>query len=234
MAKRRKKARKTIVKYRTRPVTKWRTRYKVIKPKAKRVAKTLIGGINVGGALKDLFPLFCGALAAKFAAKKFAEGGAETENWTWKNYGWGILGMGIAAVGTSAIFRGRRNVAQKVFEGGLLLLTYKLFTNELAPRSEYLESWFGEDEDIYPDMSGYSDNVAREGDIWQNQNEAYVMGADGYYRPVSEMHRQVLPQHNMGIDIQPADPTFGIDIEPADPTFGKTITDEYEEAYAKF
>lgn len=225
---------KTITRYRPgKTVTKWRTRWKKASPKRRKTSRqTVIGGINVGGAVKGLFPMFCGALVCKFAAKKFAEGGSESENWTWKNYGWGLLGTTIAAVGTSAVFRSRGKVAQKVFEGGLLLLAYKIFTNELAPKSQYLESWFGADEDIYPDMS--ADPGA--GDIYQGADDDYVYSADGSYRPVSEMDRlpAVAPTQGIGTTIEPADPTFGYDIEPADPSFGRTLEQTYNEAYSRF
>ncbi|MBN2256875.1 MAG: hypothetical protein JW704_03505 [Anaerolineaceae bacterium] len=239
MAKKRRKTKpKTIVRYRqSKPTVKYRYRTKVKKVRSKP-KNTLLGGINVSGALKDMMPLMCGALLAKFAAKKFAEGGAETENWTWKNYGWGLVGTAVAAVGTSAMFR-RSRTAQKIFEGGLLLLAYKIFTNEIAPKSDYLNTWFGADEDIYPDMSygfgadspypdmsyGAEDLDGEPGDLWRGDETTYAMGADRAWRPVDEMHREIpdaptTQGYGYGVDIEPADPAFGVDFEPADPAFG--------------
>jgi len=231
----------TIIRYRkSKPVVKYRTRVKTVN-RYRKPKQTILGGINVGGALKDMLPLMCGALLAKFTAKKFAEGGAEGDNWTWKNYGWGLLGTTVAAVGTAALFR-RSRIAQKVFEGGLLLLAYKIFTNELAPKSQYLDSWFGADEDIYPDMNGFGGPEAEkwdlnEGDIYQGDETDYVYGADQAWRPVDEMHREVsgalIEQRDpsFGALIEKADPSFGVDIERADPTFGSLET-LYQKMYS--
>lgn len=192
-------------------------------------------GINIFDAFKSTFPLLLGALSAKFAAKKFApedSPGSEGDNWTWKNYGLALIGGFVAAWIGSAIFRGRRSIAQKIMEGAFLLTAYKIFTNEIAPANEYLESWFGEDEDYLPEMGqdiyptdimeGTNNELeARPGDIWQAQGgEQYVMGSDGAWRPIGEGHR--IPQFTDGVgdDVQPVDPTMGDDVQPVDPTMG--------------
>mgnify|MGYP000739870988 CR=1 FL=1 len=141
-------------------------------------------GVNMFGAVKSGVPLLFGALCAKFAAKKFASGGGEMDNWTWKNYLLGLTGGLIAAFGTGAILR-KRAAAQKVFEGALLLVGYKLFTNDIATQNQTLESWFGADDDFDP----YGDLSDGMGDIWQSGSSNYVRGVDGYWRPSDERHR---------------------------------------------
>lgn len=159
----------TITKYKTRPNS------------------MAIGGVNFGGAVKSTVPLLFGALVAKFAAKKFAAGGAESDNWSWKNYMLALAGGFVAAFGTNAVLR-KRAAAQKVFEGALLLIAYKVFTNEIAPQNQSLESWFGADADFDP-YAGINYGVGEAGDIWQGGSEDYVKGVDGMWRPASEAHR---------------------------------------------
>lgn len=216
---------KTIIKYRTRnPAKKSRG------GRAATYGKRTLAGINIGAAFKATFPLLLGALAAKFAAKKFTEGGADDQNWTWKNYGFGLLGGFIAAVASSAIFKSRGNTAQRVMEGAFLLIGYKIFINEIAAEHDTLESWFGEDEDYYPQDTQAG---ANEGDVYQARDgENYVMGSDGYWRPVSEAHRTPLVgDGGMGQEVMPVDPTMGSEVFPVDPTMGDPVLDEFNKAY---
>lgn len=154
-------------------------------PKVAAYAGRTLAGINIFGAVKSGVPLLFGALCAKFAAKKFAEGGSESDNWTYKNYLLALAGGFVAAFGTSAILK-KRAAAQKVFEGALLLVGYKIFTGEIAPKNASLESWFGQtDFDPYGSLGA----VNGIGDIWQSGSSNYVRGVDGYWRPADESHR---------------------------------------------
>ncbi len=174
---------------------------------------------TIWGAAKSTVPLLFGALTAKFFAKKFAEGGAEADNWNYKNY----LLAGGATIGASlivgALFK-KRVIAQKVLEGGLLLLVYKLFTNEIAPMNQYTESWFAGDEDSDFDPYGAIDE-GEPGDIWAGGQEDYVKGIDGYWRPTSEAHRE--PAASMSDVMVPANPRYGgygdVMVNP-DPRYG--------------
>ena len=152
-------------------------------------------GVNMFGAVKSTVPLLFGALAAKFTAKKFASGGAESDNWTWKNHLLALTGGLVASFATGAILK-KRGAAQKVFEGALLLVAYKVFTGEIAPTNQSLESWFGADEDIDPyaglgdglgDFGELGDGI---GDVWQAGSSNYVRGVDGMWRPSDESHRR--------------------------------------------
>lgn len=181
----------------------------------RRYTKQTLGGVNMMGAAKSTVPLLFGALAAKFAAKKFADGGAESDNWNYKNYLLAAAGAFVAAFGTSALLR-KRAAAQKVFEGGLLLIAYKIFTNEIAPMNQYTDSWFSGNEDLYDPYSGY--DAGEPGDIWQGNNEDYVKGIDGYWRPVSESHR--LPARSMGDVMVNPEPRYGDVMVNPDPRYG--------------
>lgn len=191
---------------------------KEVKKPRRKTNRSIIGGINFGTAFRDLIPLFCGAIICKFTAKKFVEGGGDREDWDWKNYALGLAGTIVAAFLSNAVFRGKGRIATLVFKGGLLLFFYKLFVNELVPKSDWLVSWFGQSEDIYPDMSGHRD--LDEGDVYQGAGGRDAVYDDaGRYRPVDDMHRQPAVAQ-MGVVIEPADPNFGYEVVPEDPSFG--------------
>ncbi len=234
-SKRRSPATKTIVRY------KYRTRKNPTKRRAvANYAKSTIGGVNIQGALKSTVPLLLGALAAKFAAKKFSDGAGEGEDWTWKSYGLAALGGLVAAVGTSAIFKTNRNTSQKVLEGALLLIGYKIFINEIASQNETMNQWFsgysaygqadefGQDFDPY---AGYDEGVGNGGlgDVWQGDEADYVQGTDGHWRPVDESHRV----NGLSDGIQPAGGGMG-SLLPAGGNMGDDIEEfskEFENAY---
>jgi hypothetical protein len=120
-----------------------------------------------------------GALLSQFFAKKFAEGGgANDPNWTYKNYLLNALGALAAGVAAEVV---RPGVGKDFLKGGLTLLAYKIFVNEVAPQNEFLMTNFGDsDMDMeYP-----------EGDVYQDANgREYLLGQDGFWRPTDETHR---------------------------------------------
>ena len=189
--------------------------------------KSLVLGVNMSQALRSTIPLLLGALACKFTAKKFTDGGAEGDNWTWKNYAFGVLGTLVAAFATQALFKAKQGTATKVMEGGLLLVAYKIFTNEIAAKNDTLSEWFSGDESL-PEMDGYYAGYGEElspedftpGDIWQGDDTDYVMGEDGYWRPLDESHRAV---GALGAFVEPATPgmgALGAYVETATPGMG--------------
>lgn len=204
-----------------------------------RYAQGTLGGVNIMGAVKNSLPLLLGAVAAKFAAKRFAEGGGEMDDWNWKNYLLALAGGMVAAIGTSAILKGRGNLAQKIFEGSILIVGYKIFTTELAPKNATLSSWFSGMGQL-PEGNEY-------GQIWQGDETDYVQGYDGFYRPIDESHR--LPATAGFGEIVPATATmgyFGDEIVPASGSMGQeeeeaviatakpistSISKEFENAY---
>lgn len=218
---------KTIIRYRNPPKKK-----RTIRRVARGIGQNIMG-INVVGALKNSIPITGGMLAAKFAAKQFADGGAEGDNWTWQNYGMGLLGGFVAAAATQAVFRAPRATGQKVMEGAISLMLYKGFVNEIAPMNERLDAWFsGDEEGKYPTNNylGQDEGWAEIGDVWQGEDADYMQGEDAHWRPINENHR--LPATTMGDELVPVDPTmgFGDELVPVDPTMGSAAY-EWDDAY---
>jgi hypothetical protein len=92
----------------------------------------------------------------------------------------------------------KRGTGQKVLEGGLALLAYKVLVNEVAPQNEWFQEQFGADEfemlgadDDYEAIFGADDDYT-EGDAYlADDGETYILGTDGRWYPVSEQHRQI-------------------------------------------
>jgi len=182
-----------------------------------------------------------GALAAKFAAKKFSDDPAtEGDNWTWKNYGLGMLGGFVAAVATKMIFRAKAATTENVLAGAMLLMAYKCFVYEVAPTNEYLDSWFSEDEDLYlPDseVAGYlGEENGEPGDLYQADDDTYVMGQDRLWRSAEDTNRIAADDDDYVTIGQsmPVDPTMGDEVSPVDPSMGYMgdILNEFNKAYA--
>jgi hypothetical protein len=192
--------------------------------------------VNIPGALKNALPMFLGALAGKAAAKKFADGGAETDNWTWANYLWCLGGGLIAALGTSAIFKGGRATSQRIFEGALLLTGYKFFTNDVAPRNSTLESWFGQDD---AREAALIESAARAIDPYSGIFGEITEAPEGdfqmlgqHYVPASAMGQHYVPASVLGQAVTPATSRLGQIIEPATARLGQDPTTKFfDEAY---
>lgn len=179
---RRKRGRKRAVRRRRNPT---RTRTVV------RYRQGAIGGINFGSVLKSTIAMGFGAIAGKFVAKRFAEGGGEADNWTWKNYLL-CLGGGFIAAQFTRVFLNSTAKANDVMKGSALLALYKFITNEIAPANPTLEAWFGEEIDPYggygESFNPYADGYGY-GDIYQGGEQDWVQGIDGAWRPIDESHR---------------------------------------------
>ena len=204
MAKKKRKKSKAITKRR-----KSNPSPKKLARRAGRRARMTLGGMKIGTALANTIPHVGGMMAAQWGAKKFSEGGgANDPNWEFRNY----LTGGAAAFAAGFLAENlRRGYGQKVLEGGLALLGYKLLVNEVAPQSEWMMEQFGEEdefeavfgqddefimmgeteEDEFEAVFGEDDEYT-EGDAYlADDGETYVMGQDGRWYPVSESHRQI-------------------------------------------
>jgi len=220
----------TIVIHKTAP----RSRIVHANPATRRAARKVagyarrtLGGINIGGAAKSALPMLVGALITKFAAKKWGgePSATEGENWTWKQYLVGIIGGFAGAFATSAVFKGRRDVAQKVFEGSMLLTLYKILINEVAAKNESLTTWFGADDDdaSLPQLpAAYQGDGYVPGQIYPADEATYVKGADGYWKPVNDAPRANNVAGYLGDVVRPVDPAFGDVVRPVDPAFGQS------------
>ena len=152
-----------------------------------------------------------GMLAAQFCAKKFASGGgANDADWTWQNYamaGVGAVGSGLVA---DMIKPGS---GKEFFKGGLGLIMYKLVTNELAQRSEFINNQFGANEDIEVFL-GQDGQYYSPGDQYLGDDgEVYLMGPGGkwvqqysnagYLTPESDLGDTLVPPGPLGSELAP-------------------------------
>jgi hypothetical protein len=158
--------------------------------RAARRGGQFLGASGIAGAAKSVFPMLLGAFACKVAQKKFGDKTEESGNWTWKDYMTGVLGTFVAGLGAKYVFRASPATSQKVLEGGLLILAFKLITNELVPKSETAKAWLGDDGDGMgaDDEGSYSGFGV--GDLYESEDgQTYVLGDDGYWRPWDSSHR---------------------------------------------
>jgi len=152
-----------------------------------RRARGTIGGMNVKAALTGAPIRAMGMLACKWGAKKFpgVEGGGDKDDWSFSNY---LAGGGTAFLAGFLAENFKKGSGQRVLEGGIDLLMYKLFENEIVPKNAWLSEQFGEDDE--PIVLLGEDEDVEEGDLLLGDDgELYMMGADGYTRPVDERHR---------------------------------------------
>ena len=154
--------------------------------RAGRFARANIGGMNLKGALSNVPAAVIGMLAAKWSAKRFGENAAtetDPESWSWAEYLKGSAGAFVAGFLAQMIKPG---MGQRVLEGGLNLMVYKLVENELVPKSEWATAQFGQDA---------TESAAIQ---YDEQGTPFLLGQDGSAYPVDERHR--LPA--MGDELQ--------------------------------
>jgi len=126
-----------------------------------------------------------GMMAAKWAAKRFGEAATETdpESWNYASYLKGAAGAAAAGFLANMV---RRGSGQKVLEGGMALMLYKLVQNELVPKSEWAQSQFGA-ESSYREPGVIEENDA---------GEPYILGEDYQWRPLNAADDyRMLPQN---------------------------------------
>lgn len=205
------------------PVRKHRRRTHNPRRRVRRAASRIrssIAGMNIRSAIKNLPPTILGMFAARWAAKRFGSEASEfdAETWTWASYLKGALGALIAGFLAQNL---RAGWGQKVLEGGITLMAYKVVENELIPRSEWAVAQFGQDDSNYF-PSEYVQTDA--------QGTPFLLGQNGQWYPADERHRllgDVLePPGRLGGAYQ--DAYFGDSLEPpgrlgADDPFAKAF-----------
>jgi hypothetical protein len=141
---------------------------------ARAAAGRLFGGLNFKTALHEALPVLAGMFAAKFGAKKFG-GGSETDptSWTWGTYLKAGAAAGVAAVLANMV---RPGMGQKVLNGGICFLGFKLIQNELIVNNATAQGWFGADPNVL-ELDG-------EGTPW-------MVSDDGSALPMDERHRMM-------------------------------------------
>lgn len=181
--------------------------------------RSSIAGMNIRSALRNIPPTMIGMFAAKFAAKKFGEVASETdpESWNWASY---LKGAAGAFIGGFLIQNIKPGWGQKVLEGGISLMAYKVIENELIPRSEWAVNQFGQnDTNYFP--SEYVQTDA--------QGTPYLLGQNGQWYPVDERHRllgdQLEPPGRLGDAY--TETYFGDQLEPP----GRLGADPFAKAF---
>lgn len=164
-------------------------------------ARSTIAGLNFGKALKNMLPVQVGMFAAKFGAKRFGLDASETdpESWNWASYLKGALGASLAAFVAQNIKPG---TGQKVLEGGLNYVAFKVVQNELIAGNETAMRWLGQDDDeYYPEeyMEGADDEGYLPGDVATNDaGQPYLLG--DALEPVGPLGDALQPVGPLGDD----------------------------------
>lgn len=187
---RRRRARRGTVMHTNPAPSRWRSRAK----RAYQETRGFLGGTGIGGALRSLFPLTIGAMAAKIAQRKFGDKTAEDGNWSWKDYMLAAVGTGVVGLGSRYLLRINPATSQKVIEGGLLLIAYKIITNELAPMNSTVREWIGQDEGVPIGYMGAADEGSWSGfsvgDLYEDAyGRTFMLAEDGTWQDVSEVGR---------------------------------------------
>lgn len=197
------------------------TRYRA-RRYARRAYQGGRGGLaGIAGSVKNSIPMLVGALATKLVQRKWGDKTAESANWTWKDYLMGLVGGLAASLLAKHALRLSPHTSQRILEGSLLLVGYKIVTNELAPMSPTVSEWIGQDVEgsdaemyirgldaipsdegswsgsepyvVGQDVEGEDWEGAEPGDISEDEaGRPYVLGKDGNFRPVDDSHRAVI------------------------------------------
>ncbi|MDD5547235.1 MAG: hypothetical protein PHO67_08800 [Candidatus Omnitrophica bacterium] len=163
---------------------------------ARRAGGRLFAGLNVKSAIHEGIPMLLGMFAAKLGARKFG-GGTETDPTTWS---WGTyLKAGAGAfAGAFAANLIRPGMGQRVLNGGLAFVLFKLVENELVTKSPKAQEWFGAPEDA---LEGYG-YFGADPNVLQLDGEGtpWMMSDDGQMLPLDERHRMGLGESWDGED----------------------------------
>ena len=152
MPKKRKARKSPATRWRTRTVTKYRTRARRAAYRVKRAARA--ENLDIKKILRGSIAAAAGMLIAKAAVNKLTPGGSETERWSWPNIAMAAGSSIAVAFALGAIFKFKKPTVAYIAVGGGALAAYKAFTCKLAPRWGWSESWFGADEEIDPTYLG--------------------------------------------------------------------------------
>lgn len=137
-----------------------------------RRASSGLAGLNFKAAMKNVPMNALGMFLAKWGAKRFGTAATETDPGTW-NYASYLKGAAGAALGGILMNMLKGGSGQKVLEGGLSLMAYKLVQNELIPNSPFWSGQLGGANDRYP-------GVIEEND----EGTPYILGEDNQWYPL--------------------------------------------------
>lgn len=170
-----------------------------VRAAAKRVSKRIsrsIAGLDVRHVLTHLPYYQAGMLAAKWAVRRFGEGGLETDpgTWNWSHYAKGILGGFGAALLANQI---RKGAGTKVLEGAVNLIVYKAIQNELIAGSTWATGQFGQEYEPTEYMVAGNDELPLAYDATGN-----LFPADDRHR-LPEMGSVLEPVGRLGSVLEP-------------------------------
>lgn len=151
---RRKKSESPATRWRTKTVTKWRTRSRRAAYRVKRAAKSRTENLDIKKIVRGSIAAAAGMLIAKAAVNKLTPGGSETERWSWPNIAMAAGSSIAVAFALGAMFRFKKPTVAWIAVGGGALAAYKAFTCKLAPKWGWSESWFGAEDEIDPTYLG--------------------------------------------------------------------------------
>lgn len=182
-----------------------------------RRASSSFAGLNFKQALKGIPLNTLGMFAAKWAAKRFGEAASETDpaSWNYASYLKGAAGAAVAGFLANMVKRGS---GQKVLEGGMSLMLYKLVQNELIAGNSF---WSGQ--------LGANDRVP--GTVEENSaGEPYILGEDYQWYPLSGADDDRIDSYELYGDalVQPGPLGFGEAlVQPGPLGMGEDLDDIY-------
>lgn len=180
-----------------------------------RRASSSIAGLNFKGALKNVPLTTLGMFASKFAAKRFGEAATETDPSTW-NYASYLKGAAGAAIAGFLANMVKRGTGQKVLEGGLSLMAYKLVQNELIAGNTFWSGQLG------------AANAMMPGTIQENdEGTPYILGDDGGWIPLEgdDLNRAYVADYS-GALVEPGPLGLGDALLPPGPLGQTNMLDQ--------
>lgn len=161
-----------------------------------------------------------GMFASKWASKRWGGTNPATEtdpgSWNYLSYIKGGAGGVLAAMLCNAIKPGS---GQKVLDGAMSLMMYKILQNEVIVNSPAAVDLFGSDDAYTPD------------EYLLTGNDEWFMGSDGNYYPTGEQYR--LPETTMGDSLRPVDQLGSALVPVTELGAARSTKDAYRQAYFK-
>jgi hypothetical protein len=180
------------------------------------------GGLNFKQALNNIPLNTLGMFAAKWACKRFGQPATETDPNTW-NYASYLKGAAGAATAGFIANMVKRGSGQRVLEGGLSLMLYKLVQNELIPGTSFWSEQLGAADDRVP------------GTVEQNSaGEPFILGEDYQWYPMTGADDARIDNQSLygSALVQPGALGFGDSlVEPGRLGYGEDLDDIYARNY---
>lgn len=162
---------------------------------ASKIGRSFMG-LQFAQALKSLPAYQLGMFSAKFAAKLGGTSASEEDpgSWNWASYIKAALGGVVSGIALNMFKPG---TGQKVLEGSLNFMAFKLIQNELISKNTTAKKWLGADEEelVFTGEEAYPELITVEGDILPADNEYRIAGQ---LEPPGRLGATLEPQGAMG------------------------------------